>query len=250
MLSKNKIRFISALHKKKFRQKYNKFTVEGPKIVSEILSSDFVPELLLATEEWLDKNRISISTQTEVIEVTSDEMKKITAFSTPSEVLAVLHVFPESNPTPTFFQNGFHLALENIQDPGNLGTILRIADWFGIQSLILSSGCADFYNPKVLQASMGSFLRIPFIKTDFSTFFQNQSSIEIWGATLEGTNIFEYSFAQKSGIVIIGNESKGISPKIQSFLTQKLTIPRFGKAESLNAGVATGIICGQIVNNK
>jgi len=251
MFSKNKVKYIQSLRLKKFREKYNTFVVEGDKIVSELLQDgNFEVELVCTLASWIETNSSAqLLLKDKLLVISDKEMKKITALSTPGAVLAVVKK-PVEYALETNFNNQIGLFLDAIQDPGNLGTILRIADWFGIQQVFCSPKCADLYNSKVLQSTMGAFLRIKVSKIDFVSLKNKYPNLPIYGAVLEGENIFSIK-KPTNGILVIGNESKGIHPSIIEHLTHKISIPRGknGGAESLNAAVATGIICA-IFNNK
>jgi len=244
-LSKNKLKYLRSLKLKKFRQKYNNFIVEGDKIVSELLQSESLEiEGIYARQEWIDSNSHLLYTYTSITHVASEpDLKTITLFNTPSQVYVVL-----KRPSPTFpnnfLTNSFALFLDDIQDPGNLGTILRIADWFGISTVICSEQCVDIYNHKVIQASMGAFLRVQVVHSSFEKIYEQYPNVPYYGTVLAGNNLYEEKFLQK-GIVVIGNEGRGVSPSILDKLTHRLFIPKGknGGAESLNAAVATGIVC-------
>jgi TrmH family RNA methyltransferase len=242
MISKAKIKYLTSLSHKKHHQKEQLFVAEGPKIVSEVLQqSKFQVKHLYASKLWIDKN-IPIYNKyyslTTLIE--PNELKKISSLKNPKEVFAVLQM--PSQTSELSLQSDIALALENIQDPGNMGTILRIADWFGIKSIFCSEACVDLYNSKVIQASMGSFLRVQVQYSPLETVFEQHPSIPVYGAVLGGESLFETAL-KKPAIVLIGNEGKGISHPLQQQINHRLTIPKTGAAESLNAAVATGIIC-------
>jgi TrmH family RNA methyltransferase len=241
MLSKSTVKYINSLNQKKFRQRYCKFTAEGDKIVNEILeNSKITIERVFAVSSWIEQNP-KLAQIHEVEEVTFNELKKISSLKTPNQILAVLDTFNHKIVTKTI-NDSLSLVLDNIQDPGNLGTIIRIADWFGIPYVFCSKGCVDVYNSKVVQSSMGSFLRTKVIYTEIETLFSEYSEVPKYGAILGGQNIFKTELTQ-NGFIIIGNESKGVSSEVKKLLTHHLEIPSYGKAESLNASIATGIIC-------
>lgn len=243
MLSKAKIKYINSLQQKKFRQKEQLFIVEGEKIITEVLSQDaFKVHSIYAMESWVNKNMTFAAQYTGILTtISAVELKKISTLKTPNQVLAILHV-PDTTVMPNNPSQGFNLVLENIQDPGNMGTIIRIADWFGIDNIFCSKGCVDCYNPKVIQATMGSFLRVPIQYTALDDLFQKHDKLPIYGAILGGTNLHESNLKTPS-FLVIGNEGKGLSEATQQLLTEGITIPKFGGAESLNAAVATGILC-------
>jgi TrmH family RNA methyltransferase len=248
MLSKSAIKYINSLRLKKFRQRYSKFTAEGDKIVKEILQDRYIqPEYIYCIPEWQENNRALIREYNiHPIIISPLELKKISNLQTPNQVLAVLSQL-ENHLEDNHFKNNLSLVLQTIQDPGNLGTILRIADWFGIPQVICSRDCVDIYNYKVVQASMGAFLRVNVVYDDIEKLFEQYPTIPKYGALLGGKNLFQ-SKLSPNGFLVIGNESKGISSTLQKHLTHQIEIPANGKAESLNAAVATGIICAVFRN--
>ena len=244
MLSKTVIAYIQSLKDKKFRQKYQTFLVEGAKIAIELLKSDWEIENLYCTNAFqiehqslLNKKGISA----DIVETW--ELKKIANAVTTPDVVAVVKI-QTSDLSVTASQ--WTLVLDGIQDPGNMGTILRTADWFGIRQVIASEDSVDIFNPKVVQSSMGSFLRIAINYTPLATFLSNQT-LPIYGALLKGKNLEQVVFNQK-GILIMGNEGNGIRSEIANFIQNPITIPKYGNSESLNVAVATGIICNAIAS--
>ncbi len=255
MLSKAKIKYINSLKSKKFRQKYNNFIAEGDKIVKEIIElainshqNDWLEiEAIYAIPQWIiDNDSILKPFQNLLTEVSFNELKKISNFQTPNQVLIVVKQFNYTLNSDVINSN-LTLLLDEIQDPGNLGTILRIADWFGIPNVVGSMNCADFYNPKTIQASMGAVLRIKYYKRDLIPFINEYSAIPTYGALLGGENLFQTKLSKKA-FIVIGNEGKGISEPVQKVLNHSIEIPSNGGAESLNAAVATGIICAAFRN--
>ena len=245
-LSKNTIKWLRSLRLKKYRQKYNKFVVEGDKIALEILRQNRIAiTAIYALDSWIQTNEIQLELHRSYINLISEaDLKKVSALSTPNQVLIVAEL-----PKTTELSFTKALYLDGIQDPGNLGTILRIADWFGLDAVFCSEDCADLYNQKVIQASMGAFLRVPASRLSSSELLINLAYRPLIGATLEGANLFQASLPQK-GILVIGSEGKGISKEIAGILESEITIPKgHGGAESLNAGVACGIICAVWVNS-
>jgi RNA methyltransferase, TrmH family len=243
MLSKNKIKYIQSLHHKKQRNEDLLFIAEGEKIVNEILA--VAPQLIhsiYATEEWVATQTNLDAIPYEVIEFF--ELEKISTLQTPNKVLAVVQ-FLGNDELPNVAKE-WVVLLDGIQDPGNLGTIIRICDWFGVKHLICSPNTVDCYNTKVIQASMGSFLRVQVQYTNLIEFVKTQLEVPIFAAVLNGTPIHEVSTLQ-NGIVIIGNEGKGIDETLLELCTEKITIPAKGVAESLNASVATGIILSHLI---
>ncbi len=260
MLSKNQIKFITSLKLKKFREEHNLFIAEGTKIVCELLTSSIHVKQVYATSEFFRNNKIDNTI--ERFEIKENELVRISTLHTPNQVLAVCEI-PNYNLEIETLKNKLTLVLDNIQDPGNLGTIIRIADWFAIENIICSNTTADIYNPKVVQSTMGSIARIKIHYQDLESLFQStiiNNQLPIFGALLQGENIYKTQLP-KNAIIIIGNESKGISENIIPFITNKISIPTFsqlktntGEAESLNAAIATSIICSEfrrtIINKK
>lgn len=242
-LSTNKIKLIKSLHQKKFRQKYNNFIVEGDKIAKELLKSNAFPIIgIYATESWIETNKDSLKLHPQnTFKVSLTELGRISALRTPNQVLIVAEMHRPELPKTHI---DFGLYLDDIQDPGNMGTILRIADWYGIQTVFISPETVELYNPKVIQASMGAFLRTKVIRTSLKEIKAAFPDKKIYGALMMGENIFTVNKI-KDSLLVIGNEGRGIHPDNQVYIDQPITIPsgKNGQAESLNAGIATGIIC-------
>lgn len=247
MLSKALIKRISSYKESKYRNQDKVFVVEGVKVVNELLNSCFEIETICALRQWLDDNSKSIINKTNnIIEVSGDELKKISSFSTPNQVLAVVKA-PSSK--EIVLKDKLVLALDQINDPGNLGTIIRIAHWFGIEDIICSENTVDQFNPKTIQSTMGSLFRVNVSYHNLKSYLQNlPKDYPIYGAVVEnGENIYEKQ-VQKLGVIIIGSESHGISNEILPLVNNPITIPNFSinqKAESLNASIATGIIVSE-----
>ncbi|NCC17467.1 MAG: RNA methyltransferase [Bacteroidia bacterium] len=247
MLSKAQIKRISSYKESKYRNQDKVFVVEGVKVVNELLNSCFEIETICALRQWLDDNSKSIINKTNnIIEVSGDELKKISSFSTPNQVLAVVKT---PSPKEVVFKDKLVIALDQINDPGNLGTIIRIAHWFGIEDIICSENTVDQFNPKTIQSTMGSLFRVNVSYHNLKSYLQNlPKDYPIYGAVVEnGENIYEKQ-VQKHGIIIIGSESHGISDEIIPLINNPITIPNFSinqKAESLNASIATGIIVSE-----
>ncbi len=244
MLSKSRLKYIQTLGQKKFRLQEGCFLAEGPKLVAELLTEKrvFVLEIF-AFEEWISENQQLIG-QTACSIITEQELEKISQLNTPNQVLAVVKQFENAVPDRA---KGLILALDNIQDPGNLGTMIRIADWFGIQQIVCREGTAECYNPKVVQATMGSIARVEVCYTQLEEWLAAQSHTQVYAAVLDGQDIRKLN-PLKEGILLIGNESKGISPELLAMANQRISIPQRGKAESLNAAVAAGIILSHLVS--
>ena len=243
MLSKNTLKFIKSLHQKKFRKQENAFFVEGSKNVTELLASDFLVSHVLFTPKFAEENPSTIRNfRGEAIEVNQKTLESIGSFQSNDAALAVAQIKP--NDPFELGSKDWAIALDDVRDPGNLGTIIRISDWYGIPNIILSLESADFYNPKVLHASMGSFTRVNIFYTELKPYLK-AIKLPVYGAYLEGKNIYQQDFGH-GGIILMGNESKGISDDLENLVSQKITIPRFGNAESLNVAVATAIICDNV----
>ena len=243
MLDKSKIKYIQSLGQKKVRDEEGVFIAEGPKIIAELLASADANILqLYALHDWIEANRNDCN-GVEIIEIDENDLTKISQLTTPNKVLAL--VKKQETPVQLSAKGTVSLVLDTIQDPGNLGTIIRIADWFGIKQIICSKSCADMYNPKVIQSTMGSIVRVKMLYTDLAPWLEEQD-VFIYAAALDGQNVTAMKKITE-GLIVIGNESKGISAEIFEQVDVKITIPRIGKAESLNAAVATGIILSHIV---
>jgi RNA methyltransferase, TrmH family len=250
MLSKAKIKYIESLHSKKFRQKYNNFIAEGEKIVNEIIQTKkFELELIVATSIWLSENKLFLRhIDCEIIECDESDLKKISTMTTPNKVFCVV----KRNQTNTIFNeigSDLSIYLDALQDPGNVGTILRIADWFGLPHVFCGSGTVDPFSPKVIQASMGAFLRVKIHEIELSEIKNQNPDCQIFGADMDGTSVFEMP-KNSTGIIVIGNEGKGLQAESELLITKKISIPKHknGGAESLNAGIATGIIVAALRN--
>lgn len=241
MISKNQIKLITGLHQKKQRFANQLFFAEGIKVIQELLQSNFELEYLFTTQNDFEKVEFS-----KRISITEQELKKISALSTPNTCLAVFKI-PAEN---TVINSGLILALDDIRDPGNLGTILRLCDWFGIQQIICSKETVDIYNPKVVQATMGSIARVNVNYVDLRSFITN-AKLPVFGTFMNGENIYQ-SVLPQNVIIVMGNEANGISAEIEKIVTSRLTIPRFGtlqKTESLNVATATAIVLSEFKRN-
>lgn len=252
MISRNQIKYVHSLHLKKERENNRQFLVEGSKGVLEAVSGPFEIVALYALPEWIAEHpELNLPAGLRAEPVTLSEMERMTALSTPSPAIAVLKM-REAGTKATDSFPGLTLVLDEIQDPGNLGTIIRIADWFGIRRVVCSQGTVDLYNPKVIQATMGSFCRVEIMVADLPALFTAQTHPgKIYGAFLEGKNLYEQEL-EETAMIIIGNESRGISPAVEKFVTDKITIPSYtfnhdeeNHAESLNAAIATAVVCAE-----
>ncbi|GAB3575585.1 RNA methyltransferase [Spirosoma luteolum] len=240
MLSKNQSKYIQSLHQKKFRQLHGAFLVEGAKSVQEVLSADFTIELLVSTEAFYKENsRLTDHQQTPVEIVSAADLERLGTLESNNAALAVVRT---KENRPLVAEPGeIVLVLDDIRDPGNLGTILRIADWYGVRKILCSETTADIYNPKVISASKGSFTRVSWWYGDLTAVLAGAGQFPVYGAFLDGINVHELTFDQ-GGYLIMGNESNGIRPATGAFVTNRVTIPRFGETESLNVGIATAIL--------
>jgi RNA methyltransferase, TrmH family len=240
MLSKANIKFIKSLQVKKYRKQEQCFTVEGAKSVLELLRSDFEIRKLFGTDKFLDE--AVVPKGCDVTRVTERELEQLGEYQSNNTALAIAAM--KENKTLDISGNEFAIALDDIRDPGNLGTIIRTADWFGISKVICSSQTADLYNPKVISATMGSFTRVQVFYTDLDTYFAQQGK-KVYGAYLDGADVHSIE-KWEGGFILIGSESHGVNAHLEKFVTDRVTIPGYGKAESLNAAIATGIICDNI----
>jgi TrmH family RNA methyltransferase len=241
MVSKNQIKLITSLQQKKYRFTNKLFFAEGVKVIQELLQSNFELEHLYTTQN--DFEEVSNAKKTGIDD---NDLKKISALSSPNSCLAVFKMPVEEK----MIESGLVLALDSIRDPGNLGTILRLCDWFGIEQLVCSKETVDIYNPKVVQATMGSIARVNVTYIDLNSFIA-QSKLPVFGTFMDGENIYKTSLPQE-GIIIMGNEANGISSEIEKRVQNRITIPRFGeiqKTESLNVATATAIVLSEFRRN-
>lgn len=239
MLSKNTVKFIKSLHQKKFRNQERKFFVEGEKSVLEVVDSDFKVELILGTAPFFQEHQDKLGKETEKITLTQNQLENLGQYKSNDSALAIAQM--KQNIPFDLSKGELAIALDDVRDPGNLGTILRVADWYGINKLVFSDHTAEFYNPKVIQASMGSFTRVEFFYGDLSRILQ-EWQMPVYGAFLNGNNIHQMR-SLEPGVILMGNESNGISDEVGKFVTEKVTIPGFGRAESLNVAIATAVLC-------
>lgn len=239
MLSKIEAKYIQSLYHKKQRDALSLFIVEGVKGVDEVLNSSFVVEKIFALNEW----EHPLMDKATLIRVSADELQKISGLQTANKVLAVVKQQDFIAQKPR--KGRITLALDGIQDPGNMGTLIRIADWFGIDTILASNDSVEVYNPKVIQSTMGSFIRV---KVGYGNLAQllSDCDLPVFGALLAGESVYHQS-AIEEGVLIIGNESKGIHSELLPFITSPIHIPRIGGAESLNAAVAAGILLSHLI---
>lgn len=248
MLSKAKIKFIQSLELKKKRKEEHLFVAEGPKVIGDLLPF-FACRMLIATEKWLAEHPNTRAT--EIIEVTPDELRKVSFLKTPQNVLALFDLPSYSTPLQVV-NDELCLALDDIQDPGNLGTIIRLADWFGIRHIFCSIGTTDAFSPKTIQATMGAIARVQIHYVDLpehlASIQASHPQVPIYGTFLEGNNIYREPLST-NGLIVMGNEGNGISNKAAQYITHKLFIPNFpigsATSESLNVAIATAITCSE-----
>lgn len=252
MLSKNKQKYIHSLEQKKYRLQEGVFVAEGVKCVGDLLREGYKARLIVCTEEWKKDNGIVSNVEnfihngTEYYTVTSEDLRKCSFLQHPQHVLAVFPLPTSAEfPNAEWVKENLCLALDGVQDPGNMGTIIRIADWFGIKNILCSKDTVDAYSPKTVQATMGSIARVSITYGDLDTYFASLSNdIPIYGTLLDGKNLYETELSY-GGIIVMGNEGKGISPIIRSHVSHRLFIPPYpidsSTAESLNVAVATAV---------
>ncbi len=240
MLSKAKIKFVKSLQLKKYRKQEQLFVVQGAKSVRELLDSDYEITMIIATADFL--NTHTPRPGIEVHEAVSTELEMIGEFQSNEAAVAVARMIP--NTSLMLDEGEFGLILDDIRDPGNLGTIIRTADWYGINKIIASEETADMYNGKVIAATMGSFTRVRVFYTTLESFLPKQDK-RIFGAYMEGNSAHEINFGD-SGFILLGNEARGISAGLDAYVTDRITIPRYGHAESLNAAIATAVLCDNL----
>ena len=241
MLSKNQVKLIQKLHQKKYRNELNLFIVEGKKSINEFLQAGYTPQLLIATEAFTTGVPQHLITS-----VTKDELRKVSTLQNPDEGLAVF----EQPKHKGILQEGVIVALDNVQDPGNLGTIIRLCDWFGVETLLCNTQTVDCYNPKVVQASMGSLTRVAVHYLDLAAFLTT-TALPVYTMDLEAENLYTATFP-KDCILILGNEANGISSEVRALSNEVITIPRFSKhqrTESLNVAMAGAIILSEVMGH-
>ncbi|HSG68526.1 MAG TPA: RNA methyltransferase [Bacteroidales bacterium] len=239
MLSSSQIKHIRSLQQGKFRKELGLFIAEGPKIVGELPGSFIRVEAVYGLKPWVEENASRFEfIKARVYEISQKELDRISGMTTPNQVLAVCHV-PDRDTSEIYSEDGILLVLDGIRDPGNLGTIIRTADWFGINNILCSEDCVESFNPKVVQASMGSISRVKVFSARLEDFLQGLEQ-EIYATVMNGESVFDANPGQ--GVYLIGNEANGIRPEVLQYATKNISIPAGGGAESLNAAVAAGII--------
>lgn len=237
MVSKNQIKLITSLQQKKYRKQEQLFFAEGVKVVQELLNSNFELQDLFTTKQdflTVSKNKVHA--------ISEAELKKISALTTPNTCLAVFKI-PNAK---EMIEKGLIVALDDVRDPGNLGTIIRLCDWFGIETLFCTDESVDIYNPKVVQATMGSISRVNVVYGNLESFL-SQTKLPVFGTFMDGKNIYQEKLP-KEGVIIMGNEANGISPSVEKLVSERIAIPRFGNlqvTESLNVATATAIFLSE-----
>ncbi|WP_428329137.1 TrmH family RNA methyltransferase [Mucilaginibacter sp.] len=246
MLSKSQISLLRSLQNKKERKEQGLFLVEGYKSVVEFINSTYQIEAVYHTDSF-DPKMLKLSQKINLYNISVTDIEKISSLKTPQEVIALVKIplYPALNNAK--LKQKFSLVLDGIQDPGNMGTIIRTADWFGITDIICSEDTVDAYNPKVVQASMGSLSRINMHYANIITLLP-QIGLPVFGAMLNGDNIYQTNFGTE-GLIVMGNEGNGMRPAVEQLINKAITIPRTGKAESLNVGIATALFCSEISRN-
>lgn len=245
MITKARIKLIKSLEQRKQRNLQHLFVAEGPKLVGELLAT-MQPYYIAALPEWWTQNRPLVKSACEQDTITPEELQRASLLRTPQQVIALFPI-PDYKFDTSIAQHELCLALDGVQDPGNIGTILRIADWFGIHNVICSEDTVDVYNPKAVQATMGALARVKVHYTNLEDLFKG-SQTPIYGTLLDGKNIYEQELGN-NGFIVMGNEGKGLSPAIRNLVTQKLFIPNYPigakTTESLNVAIATSIVCSE-----
>jgi TrmH family RNA methyltransferase len=248
MLTKAEVQRLRSLRDKKHREEAGSFVVEGEKVVSELLGAGFLFEEIFATGDWsvpaLFTGSAAPFQRCRINRITAEEMARASHFPTPSSVLAVGRIRHEPLP-PRGLDHGLTLALDGVQDPGNVGTLLRIADWFDLDRVLMSPDCADLFHQKVINASMGSFARVKVHTVSLPDIFEPIEGLPIIGCDLTGRSVHTLG-SLSNAVIVIGSEGAGISAEVREHLTDTVTIPRFGGAESLNAGIAAAIVCDNL----
>ncbi|MCQ2250142.1 MAG: RNA methyltransferase [Bacteroidales bacterium] len=253
MLSKNRIKQINALQQKKFRNESRTFVAEGHKVVAELLRSSLKIREIFATEDWASENAHKYA-NTPISVCSADEIKKVSAMQTACNVVAEVEMRPDTTAS-ALDKNALYLAMDSVRDPGNLGTIIRIANWFGIDTILASSDCVDLYNPKVIQASMGSAFRVNVVYCNLPEKLQEARALgmPVYGTFLNGDNIYRASISP-NGIIVLGNEGHGILPDTEALITNRLYIPTGAPAqtapESLNVSTATAVVCSEFFRRR
>lgn len=249
MISKNQIKLVQSLKIKKYRTQHGLFIAEGPKIAQDIIQSDLKMHNIYATDEWLKNNaRLLDEKDIPAQEISEKELQKISSLKNPNQTLLVVHKPEVQNYSKAKIKSGYTLVLDRINDPGNLGTIIRTADWFGLRDIILSPDCADPYNPKTVQSTMGSIARMHLYYEDISSVLK-ETELSIYAADIQGENMADTIF-EESGMILIGSEAHGLNEDIIALANKKIKIEGSGDAESLNAAIAASIIMYQATQRR
>ena len=250
MISKNRLKYVRSLEMKKYRKADGVFVAEGPKLVGDLLDV-LECTYLVATPDWLSANALWVERQrgVEIDEVTEDELRRVSFQETPQQVLAVFQQPVYSVDVNEVVRKQLCLVLDDVQNPGNLGTIVRLADWFGIEHIFCSKGCADIYNPKTVQATMGGIARVQVHYVDLPEMLSSlERGIPIYGTFLDGDNMYQKTLENR-GLIVMGNEGKGVSKEVEALVTERLYIPNYPEgrdtSESLNVAIATAIVCAE-----
>ncbi|WP_430409906.1 TrmH family RNA methyltransferase [Kordia sp.] len=236
MISKRQIKTITSLHQKKYRKSTGLFVAEGKKVIEEFLNSNFELDTLFTTDANL------FASDRKITLISEAELKKVSFLKTPNTALALF----KSKDVLKIDSEGLLVALDDVRDPGNLGTIIRLCDWFGVQHLVCSEATVDCYNPKVIQATMGSLTRVNVVYTDLKNYL-SETKLPVFGAFMDGSNVYKTNLPT-DGVLVMGNEANGVSDAVSKFITKKIAIPRFGETqqtESLNVAMATGILLNE-----
>ena len=243
MISKNQIKFVKSLQKKKFRLESKCFVVESSKNVNEILNSNYKIQQIYATKNWIEKYKIRDDVS--INQVNQNELQRISSLKTTSDVLAVVHIPLEKS---DFDFSGINIVLDDVKYPGNLGTIIRICDWFGVKNICCSQETVDVYNPKVVQSTMGSITRVDVIYTDIRKMIEEVDiNVKVYGAVMDGYDVNQIK-VNKNSLIVFGNESNGISKEIKDIISERITINKIGEAESLNVASSAAIILNKFCN--
>jgi TrmH family RNA methyltransferase len=246
MLSKSQLSFIKSLHQKKYRKESGIFIVEGIKSIIEFTNSPFKIHSIYYLAQY-QSLLPALPANIELFEVNNAELDKISTLQTPQGILALMYIPDSERLTAEDLSGSFTLVLDGIQDPGNLGTIIRTADWFGFKQIVCSLNTVDVYNPKTAQATMGSLARVKVFYQDLEALLA-ETQLPVFGALLEGKSMYKTNWGSE-GLVVLGNEGQGISAEVKAFITDPVTIPRVGAAESLNVAISAAIICSDISRN-
>lgn len=246
MVSKSQISFIKSLHQKKYRKENGIFIIEGIKSIEEFIQSNYQVHSIYYLAQY-QSSLTALPANIKLFEVNNVELDKISTLQTPQGILALVHLPKPAVLNAASLKNAFTLVLDGVQDPGNMGTIIRTADWFGFKQIICSNNCVEVYNPKTVQATMGSLSRIDIYYEDLPTVLKDLD-LPVFGAVLNGKSMYKTDWGNE-GLVILGNEGQGITPEVMKFITNPVTIPRTGSAESLNVAISAAILCADISRN-